>query len=143
MWASLQRYAGIIGVEIYPTAMDFRTEPKTGASLQRYAAKMVHTIRVIRVGIITMPRYNTGELQRKFPVITPHSETIDQNRSNNCSNITVISCVGRCARSEVVRCRSRTSGWYLAISESTVSSAWSCKRSSECVFGHGRCSSTR
>jgi hypothetical protein len=132
MWASLQRYAGINGVEIYPTAMDFRTGPKMGASLQRYAAKMVHTIRAIRVGII-----------RKFLVITPHSETIDQNRSNNGSNPTVISCVGRCARSEVVRRRSRTSGWYLELSESTVSSAWSCERSSECVLGDGRCSSTR
>lgn len=49
MWASLQRYTGINGMEIYPTAMDFRTEPKTGASLQRYAAKIIYTVRAIRL----------------------------------------------------------------------------------------------
>ena len=74
MWASLQRYTGINGVEIYPTAMDFLTEPKTGASLQRYAAKMIHTIRAIMLVIITMPRYKIGENLRNFPNITPHSE---------------------------------------------------------------------
>ena len=74
MWASLQRYTGINGVEIYPTAMDFRTEPKTGGSLHRYAAKMIHTIRAIMLVIIKMPRYKIGENLRNLPNITPHSE---------------------------------------------------------------------